>query len=188
MRWSATFWDRAEQLAIGLLDPAAAAAALTQPFARLSEPVVSEALALEGVVENCQRYPYFLQLFGAALWDATARRGAQTIDAAVAAEALAVFDRRRQSYYQSRRDELHRAGLLDVAAELASAFDGHAALRQAEVDALLGPSTEESIRIRDGLSALGYVWNPPGDLDMWRPGIPSLMAFVRRSLAADSNA
>ena len=34
------------------------------------------------------------------------------------------------------------------------------------------------IRIRDDLAVVGYIWNPIGEPDAWRPGIPSLMGYI----------
>ena len=175
---SATFWDRAEQLVIDLLDLDASAAALTRPFENGTPAVGFEADALERVLENSQRYPYFLQLFGAALWDAVAATGRTEIDTGVVAQASTVFDRRRETYYHHRRNELERAGLLATAASVANVFAGRATIAQPEVDAAIAASPAEVIRIRDDLAAVGYIWNPPGHGDEWRPGIPSLMTYI----------
>ena len=194
---SATFWDRAEQLAIGLLDQTASEQALTRPFEGEAPPVTFEVGALARVLDDSQCYPYFLQLFGAALWDAVAADGETTIHGAVVTRAMGAFDDRRGTYYHHRRNELERAGLLDVASALARAFKGRDSMPQAEVDAAIagadatsGPraidpsssptanNRHQLIRIRDELAAIGYIWNPPGGRDVWRPGIPSLMAHI----------
>lgn len=203
---SATFWDRAEQLGIGLLDPAAAADALTRPFEDETPPVAFEKAALASAVEGSQCYPYFLQLFGAALWDAVATGGQTTIGSAAVAQAATAFHRSRATYYHHRRNELDREGLLAVAGALAGAFESRETMTQAELDhaiAAAGSNSDragrpslaprsaeyrdEAIRIRDGLAAVGYVWNPPGESDLWRPGIPSLMAHIA-SVAAPTPA
>ena len=194
---SATFWDRAEHLAIGLLEPAASAAALTRPFGAETPSVMFEDAALQQVLDDSQCYPYFLQLFGAALWDVVVADGKTMIDDAIVARATAIFDQKKGTYYRHRRNELQRAGLLEMAAALADAFCERASMAQAEVDAAivqaqsgivrdgsgdarglesLGPTSP--IRVRDHLAAVGYVWNPPGEGDVWRPGIPSLMRHI----------
>ena len=193
---SATFWDRAEQLPIGLLDRAASAAALTRPFAAQSPSVAFDDAALDKVLDDSQHYPYFLQLFGAALWDALEASGATTISTAAVDHAAAAFHRRRETYYHHRRNELDRAGVLAVASAVARAFAGRDRLTQADLDAAIAEAQtgfdrtnvrqaspeahdrDQAIRIRDELAAVGYVWNPPGERDMWRPGIPSLMAYI----------
>ena len=181
---SATFWDRAEQLAIGLLDRSASTEALTRPFANEEPPVTFEATALARVLDDSERYPYFLQLLGAALWDVVATGEETTICRAVVARAVEAFDRRRGTYYQHRRNELERAGLFNVASVLARAFNGRDRMTQGEVDAAIAGAGSESdpegkaVRVRDDLAAVGYIWNPPGERDVWRPGIPSLMAHI----------
>ena len=192
---SATFWDRAEQLGIGLLDRTEASAALTRPFESETPPVTFEDSALARVLDDSQCYPYFLQLFGAALWDAVAASGKTTIRNTLAAEAAATFDQGRSTYYHHRRHELERAGLFDIACAISRAFSGNEWLPQSEVDSVIcaatsGPRPPASkphsasdtinpvLRIRDSLAAFGYIWNPPGEHDRWRPGIPSLLAHL----------
>ena len=187
---SATFWDRAEQMAIGLLDRPASAAALTRPFEVETPPVAFEAKALGTVLDDSQCYPYFLQLFGAALWDAVATSGRTTIGDADVARAARAFRRRQRTYYHHRRNELERGDLLDVAGRVARAFEGRDTIVQNEVDAAIADAvgargadveashTQRIIAIRDELSAVGYIWNPAGEQDAWRAGIPSLMAYI----------
>ena len=184
---SATFWDRAEQIGMGLLDESATSDALSRPFEAETPPATFEAGALSRAVEASQCYPYFVQLIGAALWDVAAANGHGTIDGGVVAQAASAFDQGRGTYYHHRHNELERAGLLDVASAIARAFGNRDQLTQAEVDAAIAgtqavsgtkESQGEAIRIRDGLAAVGYVWNPPGGGHVWRPGIPSLMAHI----------
>jgi len=184
---SATFWDRAEQIGMGLLDESATADALSRPFEAETRPATFEAAALSRAVEASQCYPYFVQLIGAALWDVAAANGHGTIDGGVVAQAASAFEQGRGTYYHHRHSELERAGLLDVASAIARAFGNRDQMTQAEVDAVIAgtrvksgtkESQDEAIRVRDGLAAVGYVWNPPGEGLVWRPGIPSLMAHI----------
>ena len=78
---SATFRDRARQLGIGRLDETAAAAALTHPLARQEPAVAFTDPALRQVIDESQGYPYFLQVWGAALWEAAEATGETVIDA-----------------------------------------------------------------------------------------------------------
>ena len=153
-------------------------------------PVTFESAALARAIEASQCYPYFLQLVGAALWDVATTSGGRTINDDVVTRGARTFDRSRGTYYHHRRDELEREGLLDVASALARAFKGRDWMVQAEVDAAIAGTSPrsrraddraETIRIRENLAAVGYVWNPPGERDMWRPGIPSLMAHIEES-------
>ena len=190
---SATFWDRAEQVAIGLLDQTAAAEALTRPFEAEVPPVTLEAAALAWAIEASQCYPYFLQLVGGALWDVAAATGRGAIDGGVVAQAADVFDQRRATYYDHRYDELERADLLDVASAIARACRGRNQMTQAEVNDVIAAARpksdavgdgDEALRIRDQLAAVGYIWKAPGEGHVWRPGIPSLMAHIERSAAS----
>ena len=91
---SATFWDRCELLGIGRLAPAAAGEALTKPMAA-QEPAISFTdAALAQVVESSQRYPYFLQLWGAALWSEARATGAEVVDRALVDRVQPAVERR----------------------------------------------------------------------------------------------
>ena len=181
---SASFWSRGEKIGIGLLDDAASTEALTRPLADQTPSITFDDAALEQVVAESQCYPYFLQLLGSALWEVAHESGAATIDAALVAQAKRRFSAERTAYYEDRRDELRRNGLLDVAAHLSQTFRDRASLREHQLDAAIAAaapadgSPPDVIELRDGLAALGYVWKAPGDEDRWRPGIPSLMTYV----------
>ena len=64
----ASFWSRLDdgRMGIGLLSDAAAGAALVEPLA--AQDVGIDTGALDAVVEHSQRYPYFIQVWGRALW------------------------------------------------------------------------------------------------------------------------
>lgn len=181
---AATFWSRGRKLGVGLLDEAASAQALTQPLAEQRPAVAFADKALQQVVAESQCYPYFVQLWGAVLWTTTQETGATWIDEALVAKAQSRFDAERSAYYDDRREELKRQGLLQTAARLAPAFRNGQALREHELDAAIaaalppGNPDAEVDRHRDGLAEVGYVWSAPDEEDLWQPGIPSLMAYI----------
>ena len=182
---SATFWSRSEKLGIGRLDEAAAGLALTRPLAEQVPAITFDADALSHVVEESQRYPYFLQLWGAALWAVARSRAATRIDASIVADAAAEFGRQRTAYYEDRREELERQELLGVAAAVAGAYGGgRATLHGSELSAVIAEalpgetSTAEVLGCRDRLAIVGYVWKPPEAEAVWQPGIPSLMTYI----------
>ena len=182
---SATFWNRAKHLGVALLDDAAAAEALTRPLARQHPPITFEPVVLERVVSESQCYPYFVQLWGAALWDHAKAAGKMVVDDSVAAAAAAAFAAERDTYYEHRYDELERRDLLKVAQALTDSFADRPAVSQDELNAVIGstladPSTAEILALRDQLAMVGYVWKPPGTGPRWEAGIPSLMRYVRR--------
>ena len=183
-RMSATFWNRARQIGVDLLDEAAAAAALVRPFAEQEPAVTFADGVLRRVLRESQCYPYFVQLWGAALWEAAAERGATVLDEALVARAGRVFDVERRTYYEHRRDELERRDLLPVADAVADAFAARATLAQDELNAVIAAAlaidvVPEIVGCRNRLAAVGYVWKPPGSGDRWQPGIPSLMRYLR---------
>ena len=204
---NASFSDRLAGglLGIGRLDEADAGAAIEMPLA--ARDVRIDCGALKTVVAESQRYPYFLQLWGAALWKQrlaadTTRLQAKHVEAA-RAEVLA----RVAEYCQQRYRELEAAGLLSAAVAVATALPtgGACALRGApcgkldsfvqifasqeasatdgELDAALqatGMEADARLAAREGLHRLGYIWCPPGQVPpiTWQAGIPSLMAYV----------
>ena len=180
---SATFWSRAEKIGIGRLDADASAAALVRPMAEQEPPITFQDHALAYVVEDSQRYPYFLQLWGAALWAAAQSTGNTRIDAGLVSAAAADFNAQRAAYYEDRREELERADLLAVAAKVARAFADRATLSSEELNTVIGEASAEDstaaiLRFRDQLATTGFFWKPPDAGDTWQPGIPSLMEYV----------
>ena len=189
-RMSATFWNRAKHVGVGLLDGDAAADALVRPLAEHDPAITFDAPALQYVLDESQCYPYFLQLWGAALWDTATQQAAALIDEAVVAQASRTFEIERNAYYEHRRDELERQNLLPLAGAIADAFADRATLAQDELnaviaDALAIDSTSEKVQRRDQLAMVGYVWKPPGAGDRWQPGIPSLMRYLRSPAGTD---
>ena len=182
---SATFWNRAKHLGIALLDGAAAAEALARPLAAEDPPIAFEPAALERVVGESECYPYFVQVWGAALWETAKESGAAIVDDSLVAAAASAFAVERDTYYEHRFDELERGDLIEVAQVVADAFAGRADVPQNELHAVIGstladPSTEEVLSLRDQLAMVGYFWKRPGAGPRWEAGIPSLMRYVCR--------
>ena len=182
---NASFWDRLGTglLGIGLLSEAAAREALVEPLA--AHGVGIDAGALDTVIEDSQCYPYFIQLWGEALWERHLATSATLLTAAHVAEARPDVAARMTDYYQERYRELEAGGLLPAAAALAPVFRAaaDATASDHEVDAALattGADAAARLAAREALNRLGYVWCPPGQLPpvTWSAGIPSLMAHV----------
>ena len=182
---NASFWSRLGQgrLGIGRLGEAAAREALVEPLA--AHGVGIDADALDTVSEDSQCYPYFIQLWGEALWERHLATSATLLTAAHVAEARPDVAARMTDYYQERYRELEAGGLLPAAAALAPVFRAaaDATASDHEVDAALattGADAAARLAAREALNRLGYVWCPPGQLPpvTWSAGIPSLMAHV----------
>ena len=182
---NASFWSRLGQgrLGIGRLGEAAAREALVEPLAAHGTGI--DADALDTVSEDSQYYPYFIQLWGEALWERHLATSATLLTAAHVAEARPDVAARMTDYYQERYRELEAGGLLPAAAALAPVFRAaaDATASDHEVDAALattGADAAARLAAREALNRFGYVWCPPGQLPpvTWSAGIPSLMAHV----------
>ena len=185
-KMNASFWDRLGSglLGIGRLSDAAAKEALVAPLGTRQVSIDDD--ALETVVEYSQRYAYFVQLWGEALWNQNLATGESRLTASHVTAAQPAVDARTAEYYQRRYRELERSALLPAAAAVAPAFRGDmdATATDQDIDAAfatIGMGTEHRLAARDGLERLGYIWCPPGQLPpvVWSPGIPSLMQYVR---------
>ena len=181
----ASFWSRlgAGLLGIGRLDPAAAQAALVDPLK--AHDVGIEAKALKAVVEDSQCYPYFIQLWGDALWEDHLATGATELTAETVATARPKVDAWVADYYQSRYQELRGGGLMAAAVGVAPLFlRENATASEQELEAALAATgledADERFATLERLNRLGYVWCPPGQGApmAWSAGIPSLMRYV----------
>ena len=181
----ASFWGRLGKgrLGIGLLSPAAARAALVEPLA--AHGVCIDVGTLDAVVEDSQRYPYFIQLWGEALWDQRLGTGATRMTDAHADAAWPEVAARVTDYYQDRYRELEARGLLAAAVATGPLFQSGAAATASDrdIDAALattGADAAGRLAAREELNRLGYIWSPPGQLPpvAWVAGIPSLMTHV----------
>ena len=183
---NASFWSRLGEgrLGIGLLSDAAARAALAEPLAAHGVDIDDDALA--AVVEDSQCYPYFVQLWGDALWKRHLAAGAIRLTSAHADRALSDVGARITDYYEDRYLELDQSGWLAVAERVAVRFRSTPTLTYEELKSavteglpsLAAPGQEHAALA--ALQRLGFVWQPPGQLPpvRYEPGIPSLMAYV----------
>ena len=182
----ASFWSRLGEglLPVGRLDEAAAREALVQPLAAHRVGIYSD--ALRAVVDHSQRYPYFIQLWGDALWKQHVATGATHITTDWVSRARPGVVARVADYYQSRYRELRAEGLLDAAATIASFFQARmdATAPERELEAALADAGIEDAADRfatlANLNRLGYVWCPPGQVPpvAWGAGIPALMTYI----------
>ncbi len=183
---NASFWSRAALLPIGCLDATAAEAALREPLA--GEHVAIDNDALAHVVAASHGYPYFVQLWGEALWRrmvaAPEAEESRRITSAVVRAAQGDFDRGKYQYYRLRYRELERLRLLAAARAVAEAFEGCDRLDSAQLEAAvrrgLGDqgSAKQVASTKETLDRLGYVWQPDA-VPTWGAGIPSLMDYMR---------
>ena len=177
----ASFWSRGRRLRIGLLPEESAQAVLARPFRDAGLGADDEAVA--ALAAAADHYPYFLQLYGEAVWRVVEASGGRALRPEHVAPALAAADGARQDYYLDRYEEFSDAGLLPVARIVAEAFVGSAGtpanrrLSDAELNEVL-THHGNAAETKAFLVAKGYVWQEtPGD-PSWSPGIPSLMDYM----------
>ncbi len=182
----ATFWSRLGEglLPVGRLDDTAAREALAQPLS--AHRVGIDRDALDAVVEHSQRYPYFIQLWGEALWKRHAATNGTpiTVDRVSSAEPAVLAS--VANYYESRYRELRAEGLLDAAVAVAPLFQAgmDATAAEQELENALAAAGIKDAAARFAtlaqLGRLGYVWCPPGQVPpvAWSAGIPSLTTYI----------
>ncbi len=182
-----TFWERCPILPISRLNASASADAVRIPLEARNRPISAE--ALQQVVHESHGYPFFLQLWGRALWNK-----AETAGSAIGIDdvnrARPEFEKSRDLFYGLRYQELRDQQLVTPAAALAGVFGTREELSESEVGgalkaALVGenlPSGPDDITdLLNRLHNLGYIWSPGGNLaNRYFSGIPSLMTFVAR--------
>ena len=183
---NASFWSRLGEgeLGIGRLGETAAKQALAEPLNAHGVDIDADALA--HVVAQSQCYPYFIQLWGDALWQRHLASGAATIAAEHVEAVQPTVAAQVANYHQRRFAELEAEGLVPAATALAQLFveRNAATASNQEVDAALATSgigeAGERYARREALNRLGYVWRPPNQQApfRWHAGIPSLMAHV----------
>ena len=181
-----SFWSRLDEgrLGIGLLSDAAARAALVDPLA--THGVSIDAVTLAAVVKESQGYPYFIQVWGRALWQRHLAAGMTRLTTADAAAARPDVAARVTDYYEDRYLELDQSGWLAVAERVASRYQSLATLTYEELKAAAAAGLAANAdpgQVHGALNALqrlGFVWRPPGQLPpvRYEPGIPSLMEHV----------
>ena len=183
---NASFWNRAERRPIGRLDMPATEAAIRRPME--GEDIAIDGEALGHVVRASHGYPYFVQVWGQALWrrvvGAASPGTERRLTCAVAAAAQADFDREKNSYHLDRYEELEKSNLLPVARAVADSFELQPVLDDARLETAvrrgLGASEgcDGMMTAKDAMRDLGYVWRS-GVVPAWEPGIPSFIDYVR---------
>lgn len=182
---NASFRDRLDdgRLGIGLLSDTVARAALVEPLE--AHDVTIDPEALDAVVDDSQRYPYFIQIWGRALWRQRTTTGATRLTAVHSSAARRDVAARVADYYDDRYLELDRSGHLAVAERVAARCRttlSYGELKAAVVAGLALPDPPRQ-KVHEALAdllRLGFVWRPPGQAPpaRYEPGIPSLMDHV----------
>ncbi len=185
-RARATFHERGEKISLGLLDPEAAADAVRIPMA--GEGIAMREDSLGRIVADSQCYPYFLQVWGRALWAAARQEAATVVDDALVRKAMPAVSRARRGLYENRRDQWQGKDRRFLA-EIARAVKTHGSFDQEALEKTVGDILSRQYRagetgvMIEKLVATDFLWKPWGARH-FIPGIPSLVSYV---VAADED-
>ena len=183
----ASFWNRSRKLRIGRLDERATADAIRKPLEAEDLTITDD--ALEHIVRDSHGYPFFVQLWGDAVWARVVAASRREIVSEDARACRAVFDRQRDDYYSDRFHELDDSGLLQPARAVAETFRSRPVLSGSELKAAIRQGFGEAAGEDEVAAAarefrhLGFVWQA-GAMPEWEPGIPSLMDYMLRAVPA----
>ncbi len=178
----ASFWERAHRLRVGRLEtPDIVRAALSIPARNSGLPFAEDALEL--LVGESQRYPFFVQLLAKASWNVAQEEGHDHITLADALEGVEIANEQRHDFYEDRRVEivdggLHREGLAVSRAMAERGADPSIPARELDgiLETVVSSDPRAIERAKGRLSSLGLIWERAGGV--WEPGIPSLCKFV----------
>ena len=189
----ASFWSRSRKSRIGLLGSPDSADAIRIPLEDSGKSIESEALAR--VVLESHGYPFFLQLWGGALWDQAAD-ASSAITMIEVNHARARFMETRDEFYLDLYGELRKTDLVPIAARVSSLFVNEVRCNPIRVYTTIRETLEQLGRASDERSVtetcdqlheLGYIWLTVHESrDYFEPGIPSFMGFVARCQRQES--
>ena len=180
----ASFWNWGRKLSIGRLDESDAADAIRLPLKSEDTSISEEALA--HVIQESHGYPFFLQIWGAALWhraNADPSLPPQPLTIADTEACQSLFESERNHYYLDRYHELKDEELLEVALSVAELFAERQQVNFKEILAAVRRAPgfddgEKAAAAQRTLDHLGFLWQAAGT-PHWEPGIPSLMDYIR---------
>ncbi len=179
-RMNATFLERANSIRLERLDAASAKDALTRPFEQAGYEIRLNSEDEDRLVEQTQRYPYFIQCAGHAIWRTAERSDSWKLDVELVESARPVWERRITRMYAARYRELARRNLLPFAHVVAAEYKTSESLDVAKLRSLIGQvnSDIDPQEPLDELEALGFMVAAEGGGNLYEPGIPSLMDHV----------
>ncbi len=179
----AAFMDRARALPVGRLSEKEAGEAITGPLAE--DDIRIEADALAAVVDDAMRFPYFLQMWGAGLWEIADETGSKIITLKkLLRECQGVPDKKRDAFFFWHYDKLPDSPHLPAASHVAAwRLNQRGSLKERELREIIGealpPDCEERDRQVDeilaGLERSDAVWRPRGDFEAGIPGFTYYM-------------
>lgn len=172
----ASFIERADVLSPDCLSRKASIAALEIAEWRDWE---IDGSVLAQVADDTQGFPFFIQRWGHALWNAG--RDTQTVSIDTMEAARTQVDFARRGFYARRYREIHDyedPRLVTAAAALANALSGRASLSLAEATSAIKeviPEHVDAVRAREHLESVGFIHMRA---DEFTGGIPSLLRYL----------
>jgi hypothetical protein len=168
-----TYTERLDRIDLDLLDRAGTAEAIRGPFSRFDTEV--DELVVDAVHDGSGGYPWFVQLWGEALWDAAVRP--DRIELPDARAAGEVVHARQEAFFADRWRRVPSGRATMIAVSLAE-LGGDAAVADVLDDLDL---THQAIApSRRSLLDLGLVWAPRrGRLAFTVPGFDHWIRKVR---------
>lgn len=172
----ASFIERADVLSPDCLSREASIAALE--IAEWRDWQIDGSV-LAQVADDSQGFPFFIQRWGHALWNAG--KGTRTVSIDAMESARTEVDFARRGFYARRYREIHDhedARLVTAAAALANALSSRTSLSLAEATSAIKEVISEhaeAVRAREHLESVGFIHMRA---DEFTGGIPSLLRYV----------
>ena len=183
----ASFWGRGRKFRIGRLDERAAAEAIGKPLEAEDLAITEE--ALEHIVRESEGYPFFVQLWGEAVWKRAVAKSGERVAVEDVRACQAGFDEQRKVFHRDRCGELERLRLLQPARAVAEAFESRPVITDFELEAAIRRGSgeasghDEVAAAEDRFHNLGFVWCAQ-PRPVVEPGLPGLMDYLLRSASA----
>ncbi|WP_424947459.1 AAA family ATPase [Candidatus Spongiihabitans sp.] len=178
----ASFAERPKKMGIARLDEQSAADAIVKPLNE--EGIKIGAGALKQVVEDSQCYPYFIQLWGEALWNLAKKNNLQKLTGQEVTIVKPQVEGVRQNFYSDRREDLKKDELLELAVNCAVIFQNQTRFEGKYIERVIKDFLPENklderhqAEALRGLILNEFIWQPPG-ADLYEAAIPSLMRYV----------
>ena len=178
----ASFAERSKKMGIARLDAQATADAIVKPLNE--EGIKIGAGALKQVVEDSQCYPYFIQLWGEALWNLAKKNNLQKLTGQEVTIVKPQVEGVRQNFYSDRREDLKKDELLELAVNCAVIFQNQTRFEGKYIERVIKDFLPENklderhqAEALRGLILNEFIWQPPG-ADLYEAAIPSLMRYV----------
>jgi len=144
---------------------------------------------IDEMVRECHNYPFFIQLYGRALWRNCVEDESLVINAEKWEKATTQFHTGKDFMYEERYEEISKKNLLESAFHIAKLFDEKEQWLESElVTRLSGEGISDSKSDIQQLSDLGYLWKPDVSKRFYERAILSLMDHIKRNVQDDLKA